>query len=174
MVGVGAWLHNSCTVLQSDSCLALHPFTIEYHMADNNLIDYDNNGQPFGYVPMTMARSRILHTSNRRASLRREVFSRMGKVKEEILRLRRKSKELEAECEVLQVEMENIGTLAFDDLEEERVAIAVTWDMLDCLRSINEDKLPCLRQELEGLVHVWDTHMTREVLGNMYLGNERW
>jgi hypothetical protein len=27
---------------------------------------------------------------------------------------------------------------------------------------------------LEGLVHVWDTHMTREVLGNMYLGNERW
>jgi hypothetical protein len=57
MVGVGAWLHNSCTVLQSDYCLALHPFTIEYHMADNNLIDYDNNGQPFGYVPMTMARS---------------------------------------------------------------------------------------------------------------------
>jgi hypothetical protein len=151
-----------------------HPFTIEYNMADNNLIDYDNNGQPYGYVPVTMARSRIFHTSNRRTSLRREVFSRMGKIKQEIMRLRRHNKELRAECQILELEMENIGTLVFGDLEEERVALAVIWDMLDCLRSINEGKLPSLRQELEGLVHVWDTHMTREALRNMHNGDEHY
>ena len=142
----------------------------------------DDNGEPdsptnyYGYVPIsqndtpriafateinntTLRRERVVNSQ--RTSLRREVFFRLGKIKSEKLYFHRIYYERDAQMKTLHNELENIGTLVFNDLEEERIALGQLHNMLLEHTEVIKRKHADLEQEQFDLELLWRCYLTR-------------
>jgi hypothetical protein len=142
----------------------------------------DDNGEPdsptnyYGYVPIsqndtpriafateinntTLRRERVVNST--RTSLRREVFFRLGKIKSEKLYFHRIYYERDAQMKTLHNELENIGTLVFNDLEEERIALGQLHNMLLEHTEVIARKYADLEQEQFDLELLWRCYLTR-------------
>ena len=143
----------------------------------------DDNGEPdsptnyYGYVPISQNdtpriafATEISHTTlrrevnshlGRRTSLGREVFFRLGKIKSEKLYFHRTYYERDAQMKTLHNELENIGTLVFNDLEEERIALGQLHNMLLEHTEVIKRKHADLEQEQFDLELLWRCYLTR-------------
>ena len=143
----------------------------------------DDNGEPdsptnyYGYVPIsqndtpriafateinnTTLRREVNSHLGRRTSLRREVFFRLGKIKSEKLYFHRMYYERDAQMKTLHNELENIGTLVFNDLEEERIALGQLHNMLLEHTEVIARKYADLEQEQFDLELLWRCYLTR-------------
>lgn len=133
--------------------------------------DNQQQQQQYGYLPIgPNDRVQIWHSSTYRSSnLRVEVFSQLGKAKQERSHLRRIILEETTICAILEQELENIGSLVFNDLEEECIAIGKIRNMLCAHIDILDNKLQAVEQQVDDLNefrHVW---LSREVA----MSNER-
>jgi hypothetical protein len=125
-------------------------------MGDNNLTD--ETGQ-YGYVTHSTQRPRIHHSSQARASLRREVIHQLGRLKQEKLNLHRTTNELAIQVETLRIEADNIGTLVFGLLEEDRAALVVVHNFFLDLLAWKEAKLATVEQNIVELKDMWYTYL---------------
>jgi hypothetical protein len=132
-------------------------------MSDNHQQNPNNNHQQYGYVPIgPNDRPRIRHQSSYRSSIfRGEVFSQLGRAKQERTRLQRIIREETAIADVLLTELEDIGTLVFNDLLEERVALGKIRNMICTHVDILENKLQSVLEEIEALHEFWHDWLRR-------------
>jgi hypothetical protein len=126
-------------------------------MDDNNLTS--DCGQ-YGYVATPAQRPRIPHSSQARASLRREVIDKLGRLKSERLFLHRTITELEVQMESLRIEASEIGTLVFGDLEEERAALVAVHNFMHDLREYKMERLGSSVDEISQLKQLWTTYLS--------------
>ena len=127
--------------------------------------DNQQQQQQYGYLPIgPNDRVQIWHSSTYRSSnLRVEVLSQLGEAKQERSHLRRIILEETTICAILEQELENIGSLVFNDLEQECIAIGKIRNMLCAHIDILDNKLQAVEQQVNDLNEFWHAWLRRGV-----------
>jgi hypothetical protein len=128
-----------------------------------------NENDNYGYMPIGPdVRVRLPYSSTyTTSSLRREVFSDRGKTKMELQKLRRIKQEHQAMIECLDTELEKIGFLVFNDLEDERIAIGKTLNCIGEHALLIDYKMDMLENHLDNLMSFWRSWLTRGIGENV-------